>query len=62
MNEYRCTRNALYRHNCIGRDDRTVRQGHYIRAETKAQAHAQMCERFPNDGGDFTVDLAKENE
>jgi hypothetical protein len=32
MKEYRCTRNALYRHDCLGHDDLGARQGHYIQA------------------------------
>jgi hypothetical protein len=34
MKEYRCTRNALYRHDCLGHDDLGARQGYYIQAST----------------------------
>jgi len=60
MNEYRCTRNKLYSHNCIGRDNLSVRQGHYVTAQSEAEAHAEMCKRFPKDEGDFTIHQIRE--
>ncbi len=55
MNEYRCTRSALYKHACAGRDDVTARQGHYVMAADEADARRQLCDDFPEDNGDFTV-------
>lgn len=55
LREFRCTRSALYKHNCPGRDDIRARQGHYVEAIDEADARRQMCEDFPNDNGDFTV-------
>lgn len=56
MKEYRCTRNALYSHNCIGHDDITARQGHYIKAQSKEEAWEKMAIRFPEEVAEgFTV-------
>ncbi|WP_392476872.1 hypothetical protein [Nostoc sp. C110] len=49
MREYRCTRNALYLHNCTGRDDIRERQGHYIWAESEEEAWQKMATRFPEE-------------
>lgn len=54
--EYRCTRNALYAHNCIGYDDITARQGYYIQAATAEEAWERMAIRFPEETSvGFTV-------
>lgn len=56
MTEYRCTRNALYQHDCIGRDDVTARQGHYIHAESEEEAMQIMADRYPDETeAGFTV-------
>jgi hypothetical protein len=56
MREYRCTRNALYLHNCTGRDDIRERQGHYIWAESEEEAWEKMATRFPEEAeAGFTV-------
>ena len=56
MKEYRCTRNALYSHQCIGRDDLTARQGHYIQANDPEEAWQKMAIRFPEEAeAGFTV-------
>ncbi|MBG1242585.1 hypothetical protein [Nostoc sp. NZL] len=49
MREYRCTRNALYSHDCIGRDDITARQGRYIWAESEEEAWQKMATKFPEE-------------
>lgn len=57
MKEYRCTRNALYSHNCIGRDDITARQGYYIHANSIEEAWENMATRFPKETeAGFTVE------
>lgn len=57
MKEYRCTRNAPYAHNCIGHDDLTARQGHYIRANSAEEAWERMAIRFPDEvEAGFTVE------
>ena len=56
MREFRCTRNALYLHDCTGRDDLRERQGHYIKAETEEAALAEMARRYPGETeAGFTV-------
>ncbi|KOP23127.1 hypothetical protein AMR41_27880 [Hapalosiphon sp. MRB220] len=56
MREYRCTRNALYLHDCIGRDNIEARQGHYIKAETEEVAWQIMATRYPDETeAGFTV-------
>ena len=56
MPEYRCTRNALYTHDCIGRDDITARQGYYIQASSAEEAWQRMAIRFPEETiAGFTV-------
>lgn len=49
MKEYRCTRNALYTHDCIGRDDITARQGYYIKANNAEEAWEIMATRYPEE-------------
>jgi len=61
LNEYRMTRNSLYGHNCIGRDDLSARNGHYITAGTEHEARVQMNAMYPADAGDFTCQLWKED-
>ncbi|BAZ47097.1 hypothetical protein NIES4102_41430 (plasmid) [Chondrocystis sp. NIES-4102] len=56
MTEYRCTRNADYDCDCIGRDDLTVRQGYYIHAESEEEAWQIMAIRYPKETtAGFTV-------
>jgi lipase chaperone LimK len=56
MREYRCTRNALYLHDCTGRDDIRERQGYYISAESEEEAWQKMATRFPEETeAGFTV-------
>ncbi|MHC5854972.1 hypothetical protein [Nostoc sp.] len=55
MREYRCTRNALYSHECIG-NDITARQGHYIWAINEEAAWQEMARRYPEETeAGFTV-------
>ncbi len=49
LNEYRCTRSMLYRHDCLGRDDLAARQGHYVWAESPESARLKMSRDFPQD-------------
>lgn len=57
MKEYRCTRNALYTHDCIGRDDITARQGYYIKANNAEEAWEIMATRYPEETeAGFTVE------
>ena len=44
--EYRCTRSALYTHDCLGHDDITVRQGYYIKADSEEEALQRMATGF----------------
>ncbi len=56
MKEYRCTRNAMYSHQCIGHDDLTARQGHYIQANSIEEAWQKMAIKFPEETeAGFTV-------
>ncbi|MHC5746773.1 MAG: hypothetical protein ACYTXT_33760 [Nostoc sp.] len=56
MREYRCTRNALYAHECSGRDDIRERQGHYIWAINEEAAWQEMARRYPEETAEgFTV-------
>ncbi len=56
MQEYRCTRNAPYTHDCIGHDDITARQGYYIKANSAEEALEKMAARFPEEVNEgFTV-------
>ena len=56
MKEYRCTRNALYLHECIGHNDLTARQGYYINANKAEEAWEKMAARFPQETeAGFTV-------
>jgi hypothetical protein len=47
--ESRCTRNALYQHDCVGRDDLEERQEHYIRARSEEEAWQIMATRYPEE-------------
>ncbi|MDJ0726223.1 MAG: hypothetical protein QNJ38_14005 [Prochloraceae cyanobacterium] len=49
MKEYRCTRNEPYKHDCIGHDDITARQGHYIMANCAEAAWQEMAKRYPQE-------------
>jgi hypothetical protein len=49
LKEYRCTRNADYSGNCVGRDDISARQGYYIHAHSEEEAWQQMARRYPNE-------------
>lgn len=60
LNEYRCTRSDLYSHNCIGRDDLTARQGHYVVARSEEEALEEMRRRHPAERN-FTVAIWKKN-
>jgi hypothetical protein len=54
--EFRCTRNALYLHDCTGRDDIRERQGYYIWASSAEEAWEKMAVRFPEETeAGFTV-------
>ena len=55
--EYRCTRNALYLHDCTGRDDVRERQGHYVKAHSEEEAWQIMATRYPEETtAGFTVE------
>ncbi|MBD2303064.1 hypothetical protein [Nostoc sp. FACHB-190] len=57
MREFRCTRNALYLHDCIGRDDLRERQGRYIWAVNEEAALQEMARRYPDETeAGFTVE------
>lgn len=49
LKEYRCTRNASYSGNCVGRDDISARQGYYIHAHSEEEAWQLMASRYPNE-------------
>ena len=49
LTEYRCTRNADYTGNCVGRDDISARQGYYIHAHSEEEAWQLMASRYPNE-------------
>jgi hypothetical protein len=54
--EYRCTRNALYSHRCLGQQDLSARQGYYITAASEEEAWEKMALRFPEETEEgFTV-------
>lgn len=53
--EFRCTRNTPYTHNCLGRDDWSVRQTYFIMARDRDEALAKMAELFPDDTEGFTA-------
>lgn len=57
-NEYRMTRGDLYKHECMGRDNKAARQGYYIRAKTEDEARDKMKGYFP-DETDFTCDFTQ---
>ena len=49
LTEYRCTRNADYTGNCVGRDNISARQGYYIHAHSEEEAWQQMAARYPKE-------------
>lgn len=56
MTEFRCTRNALYQHPCLG-SDITGRQGYYVFASCEDEALKIMISRFPLEAkAGFTAD------
>lgn len=56
MKEYRCTRNALYLHQCIGKHNISARQGYYIKANSVEEAWQKMAIRYPEETSiGFTV-------
>jgi hypothetical protein len=56
MREYRCTRNALYEHECTGQLDLRERQGHYVWADCEEAAWRKMAMKFPEEvRSGFTV-------
>lgn len=58
MNEYRCTRRSPYNSpNCPGHKDVLARQGYYFEVETEAEALEKMNVKFPNDNGEFDIQL-----
>lgn len=62
MNEYRCTRNSPYSHECFGKNDLGARQGYYIRSEDEQGAHLEMANMFPEEvNNGFTIDLWRAN-
>jgi hypothetical protein len=57
LKEYRCTRNASYSHQCIGRHDISARQGYYIQADSIEEAWQKMAIRYPEEASTgFTVE------
>jgi hypothetical protein len=46
---YRCTRNASYSHDCIGRDEVSARQGHYVKGHSVGDAIKEMVKRHPSE-------------
>lgn len=63
MDEYRCTRDYVYRNpGCPGNKDLKSRQGHYLRANSQEHALGLMALKFPGDvdeGYGFTATLWK---
>jgi len=59
LNEYRCTRNSIYKKGSLGYLDMSVREGYYILAYSRDGALRQMMLRYPNEV-DFTCDLWRE--
>jgi hypothetical protein len=56
LTEYRCTRNADYTGNCVGRDDISARQGYYIHAHSQEEAWQIMASRYPQEtAAGFTI-------
>jgi hypothetical protein len=46
----------MYSHQCIGYDDLTARQGHYIKADSIEEAWQKMAIKFPEEAeAGFTV-------
>lgn len=57
--EYRCTRTEVYSDpDCQGHHNLSVREGHYINADSKEEALAAMAENYPHEH-EFTADLFK---
>ena len=55
--EYRCTRNAPYSHQCLGRNNLSVLMGYYIMATSSEDAWEKMAIRFPEETNEgFTVE------
>jgi hypothetical protein len=61
VNEYRCTRNQPYQHECFGKNDLGARQGYYINATSEEEALKVMAAEHPADTAGFTAELWKEN-
>lgn len=59
MNEYRCTRPALYPFGSLGHKCLGARQGHYVEAKSEEEARKIMEEDFP--GEEIDVQLWEEN-
>lgn len=49
IKEYRCTRSALYQHDCPGQNDLGERRGYYIWAQTEEEAWQIMATRYPEE-------------
>ena len=49
LKDYRCTRTALYQHDCLGKNDISARQGYYIQAHGIEEAWEQMATRYPEE-------------
>jgi hypothetical protein len=62
QNEYRCTRNAAYEPGTPGHKDPHQRQGRYIQACNETEAVHEMGKRFPNEVGNFHVELWKRGQ
>jgi len=60
LNEYRLTRNKLYSDAEDGKN-LSIRQGHYIIAESAEAAIKVLDRRYPYDNKDFTVQLWREH-
>lgn len=55
--EYRCTRNALYSHQCLGHSDLSARQGYYVTAASQEEAWQKMACKFPEETSEgFTIE------
>lgn len=57
--EFRCTRNSPYLHDCLGHDDIKSRQGYYVIAKTEEDALRVMARDFPKDIAGFTATFNK---
>lgn len=49
MNEYRVTRGDLYKHDCIGHNNVSARQGHYFQMKSVQQLKQVLKGLFPNE-------------